>query len=167
MWNFKILKIQTSDVEVQLGREVAVVIGLAEACGVVGNKWARQRQTKDLPSTVGRRFMRKWKWVTIVLSLLFLAILLIAVPALSLITWKTDLVGPLLTAGAVLTFVADLIFVSRTRWPPASYAIIDPVTLEDRRKDQFSKSRHLQTVIIALAGVVVALIAVLVTILVS
>lgn len=161
------LKILTSDVEVQLSSEAAVAIGQADVCCAIDNKWARQRQTTDLPSTVGRRFVRKSTSATVVLSLLILAICIFGIPAFDLLTWHPEVLSPILTAVAAVVIIGNLIFVSKTRWPPTSYAIIDPVTLEERRKERVAKNRHLQTAVIALAGVVVALIAVIVTILVA
>jgi hypothetical protein len=161
----KQISIKTARVEVTLSVASASVIGTEDLTESVKSSWARVRQTKRKPKLNQRkRWLRR-------IGVFVAALILIGVTAY---LGGAAIVGIFgageLSAAHVSTFI--VLWIAGVTWAmvddePKEYAIILPVTLAQSRADGQIRQRHLQTAIVALCGVVVALVGVIVTVLVA
>ncbi|WP_459716861.1 hypothetical protein [Actinophytocola sp. KF-1] len=156
--------VKTRSVEVSLSDNDALVVGDARLSALVSHSWARRRRVTRLPAAMRRRA----SWVMVVTPLIFGAAGLLSGFILSIGDLST-LLRSIFIGTAIGTTLGVLISIATFTYARSTvdYAIVIPLTLEEYREQRGDSRRHLQIAIIALAGVVVALLGVLVTLLVA
>lgn len=145
------LTVRTPKIEIVLDAVQAVAIGDAQLASAV-EIWARRRQHMGRAPgpSLGNRLLKKW-WLPSVMS-----------PSIAITVWLAIRDGlstgfTWVVIGAQLLSIALILRVAALGAPPVSYAVIEPRTRDEVRKDSLAWKRHRTSIIMTAIGIVSAM----------
>jgi hypothetical protein len=169
--------VRNQNITVTLGIREATASGDARLCGIIYNSWALPRSAKVRPkfSTMKRNLDTFEE-----LRSLWLRLIAAIIPTLALLIifrWNPHFLSDeetpqwaIFIAAIAIAFcwpIGALLLWLRDLPLPYSFAIISPISLEEARARKNDRNHYLLSTTVGLAGVVVAMVAILVSVLLS
>jgi uncharacterized membrane protein len=152
--------LRSPNVEIELSTRTATAIGRKDIAEAIYQRWARQRQTRDLPEYARKR----QRVMHIALPPLFVVAVVLGVVVVDNQPMSAEWIAPMVFVFIMGIGMAVMLAKLATFVLVESYAIVRSVTLNDYRAARTESQKHWRTIAmsalaasIALAGLVIGL----------